>query len=772
MSEILARRGLDAGALLADETLFHLANGYIGVRGNFEEGYPEGYGTVRGTYLNGFHDIHAIRHPELLFGFPETGERIVNVTDAQTLRLFADGERMVLSPAATEDFERSLDAESGVALRRFTWRSRRGARLRVEIRRLVSFATRELFAVEYRLTCLGPAADILLEAVLDGDVANYQDTGDPRVSNVAFKPLAVRSVEAGLGEGGAAQLYVESRAGGNGLDLACLSEIALSGGSGKAGCAIEVRVAARSASCLISGRLAEGEDLVLTRKNVYVDTRHHEALRRDAGLVLGGLEMDGFRELEEKQRAFLADFWEGSEVRVGGGEGVTEGLRFNLFQLLQCGPVDGLSSVPAKGLSGEGYEGHYFWDTEIYMLPFYTYTNPRIARGILAYRHSILGAARERARAMGHKRGAAFPWRTIAGRECSAYYPSGSAQYHINADIAYAVWRYFEATDDLTFMVDYGAELLIETARIWIELGHFLGGDFRIDAVTGPDEYTCLVNNNYYTNAMAKYNLENASRVEELLARRDPAALARVAARTGLGADEAQGWRRAAAAMYLPHDEALGISAQDDSFLKKARWDFEGTPEENYPLLLHYHHLTICRYQVCKQADAVLAHLLLPGLVGGETAEKTYNYYEALTTHDSSLSYAAFSAMAARLGDAEKAYRYFAKTARLDIDDSHGNTKDGLHAANIGGTWFALVLGFGGFDPGGERPSLAPILPGTWDSLGFRLLFRGRSLEVGARREAGGATKVELALLHGEPLEIVVYGRAYLLEGRLRVERG
>jgi alpha,alpha-trehalose phosphorylase len=757
MSHLISREGLKPERLVLEETLFHTANGYLGVRAAFEEGYPEGVPSVRGTYINAFYDTHQIRHPEKLFAFPETGEKIVAVTDAQGIELFADGERMVLVPDRVESFARHLDMDAGIATRSFTWKTERGKRLALHVRRLCSLARPELFAVQYGIEALDAGVQLLLASRLEGNVANHYDESDPRVSASVFKPLRVLAAEARIVED-RGEIFVESVTRNTGFHLAVLGMVEAPGAEGW-----QASASATGGEILLRRSLRAREQLVLVRKTVYADSIRHPdpaaAARRLAAAVLPL----PFELLAREQADRLRSYWEAAEVTVEGDPSAAEGLRFGLFQLLQSAPRDGRSNIPAKGLSGEGYEGHYFWDTEIYMAPFFIYTNPALARDLLVYRHSILDGARRHARDMGQIRGAAYPWRTIAGRECSAYYPSGSAQYHINADIAYAYWRYFEATGDIDFMARIGAEVLFETARTWLEIGHFASGQFRIESVTGPDEYTCLVDNNYYTNAMARFHLSKAVEVRALLREREPRALAELESRISLGEEEVESWARAARSMYLPHDAARDLTPQDDGFLKKAPWDLAATPASGHPLLLHYHHLAIIRRQVCKQADAVLAHFLLPEIAAASTVKNSYLYYERITTHDSSLSYAVFSAMAARLGDVEKAHRYFNETVRLDLDDVQGNAKDGIHAANMGGAWLALVFGFGGFRPLGDAIAVDPVLPAAWSGISFRIAYRGRSLRVAARRAPDGRVATTVELVAGGPLEVERAGRRLLL---------
>ena len=758
VSYVLETRGFDRRKFPLEETLYHTANGYLGVRANFEEGYAEGVKEIRGTYINGFFDTHPISHPEKLYGFPVIGEKILNVTDVQGISVLVDGSRMILDEGNHDDYRRYLDMKKGVAGRNFVWRTPEGKRISVEVRRLASFVHREVFAIEYRLTAIDPASIGIRSTVL-GRVGNFFDPSDPRVSGEPFAPLEVVSTEAW--ETG---VTMESRAKSTGHRLRTQVDHSLR--TAFRGEVPPGEVVTENGEALFDWRLdmAGGESLTLFKCALFTDSlRSPDGLPLPSGTLKDLLE-GGFDFLVEGQEAFLDVFWREAGIKIEGDDHTLAALRYNLFSLLQSVSRDSTASIPAKGLSGEGYEGHYFWDTEIYMLPLFLYTRPGIARKLLEYRHTALPGAREHARELGHTRGAAFPWRTITGRECSAYYPSGSAQYHINADIAYAVWRYWEATGDEDFLVSGGAEILFETARIWMEAGHFSGGRFHICTVTGPDEYTCLVDDNYYTNRMARKNLETAVAVHDFLKERHREDLEALGRTIYLEDDEPASWKRAAGTMVVLYDSERDINPQDASFLTKPVWDFEATPEDHYPLLLHYHHMALIRHQVCKQADVVLAHVLLGGEGAESTVGNSFSYYESVTTHDSSLSYAAFAIMAARLGDAEKAYGYFSKTATLDLDDTHGNTKDGIHAANMGGTWLSLVWGFGGFRPRGAMPSFSPVLPEKWKSLVFRIRYQGSTVEI--RAGHSGATA---RLIDGPPTNIEVYGTVLRLEEELFV---
>ena len=450
----------------------------------------------------------------------------------------------------------------------------------------------------------------------------------------------------------------------------------------------------------------------------------------------------GFDRILLEQEQYMEDFWKRSDVRISDIDPnrakrstieIQQAIRFNLFHILQAAGRADTLGVAARGLTGSAYEGHYFWDTEIYLLPFLIYTSPRIAKNLLLFRYHMLDNARDRAKELNQK-GAMFPWRTINGQEASAFYAAGTAQYHINADIIYALKKYVNATGDEEFLHHYGTEMLIETARLWSDLGFFSeqkGGKFCIHGVTGPDEYNTVVNNNAYTNLMARENLRYATETLETLSEKHPKIYAALSSKTDLEKDEVKEWRRAAENMYIPYDEINGIHLQDDAFLDKEIWDLQNTPPENFPLLLFYHPLVIYRYQVIKQADVVLAMFLLGRHFSPEQKKQNFDYYDPLTTGDSSLSSCIQSIVAAEIGYEEKAFEYATAATLMDLADIGGNVTDGCHIASMGGTWMALIYGFGGMrDDDGIltfKPRHAPDQPAK---LRFPLTYRGQILDV------------------------------------------
>lgn len=734
--------------ILVDESLFFTGNGYLGVRGNFEEGLQTGQKTIRGTYLNAFHDSVTIPYGEKLYAFPDTQQKLLNIIDSQTIEIYLGEERFSLDEGEVLSFERHLHLDKGFSERIIEWRSPSGNEIKLIFKRLVSFIQKELLIQKVELESPHYKGQIKIVSTINGDVSNYIDTSDPRVSSSHAKLLNVTGVKQMDGVS-----YVECETTNTKLKTACAATYQLTNPF--------KRINHLDANSITSEFIFDfSEKAFFEKKSIFVDTlRHGEELFASVLYVQKKLEVKDFAQISAEQEAYLGNFWSHADIEIKGDLALQEGIRFNIYHLLQSTGRDRYSNIAAKGLSGEGYEGHYFWDTEIYIFPVFLMTQPEMARRLLLYRYSILDQARNHAKEMGHRKGALFPWRTISGTECSSYFPAGSAQYHISADIAYSFVQYYLVSGDMAFMRDVGAEVLFETARLWADTGHFDGDSFKIDAITGPDEYTCIVNNNYYTNAMAKHNLQWAVKVYHLLESMDPEAFSALSKRIGLEQKEAEIWHKASEQMYLPFDEALGINPQDDTFLQKAVWDFEATPKENFPLLLHYHPLTLYRYQVCKQADTVLAHFLLEDLEDLETIRKSYNYYEKITTHDSSLSSCVYSIMASKLGLKQKAYDYFIETARLDLDNTHGNTKDGLHMANMGGTWLAIVFGFAGLRIKEEGIFLAPALPDKWEGYSFSFQFKGRKIWIEKTEK-----QLNMQLLAGEPLTLTVYNQPYHLE--------
>lgn len=728
---------LDLGVLDQTGSVFALANGHLGLRGNLDEGEPAG---LSGTYLNGFYEQRPLPYAEAGFGYPEAGQTVVNVTNGKIIRLLVDDEPFDVRLGELHSHERSVDFREGVLRRRAQWRSPAGRQVRVTSARLVSLTHRGVAAVRYEVEPLDVPARFVVQSELIANEPSVTAAPDPR--GAAPLDAALRSEHVTHHGARVVLAHVTRR---SELRMTAAMDHVVEGPPG-------TRTTTSASEDLgrvtITAHVAPGERLRVVKLLAYgwSGQRTGGALRDQVRAVLDEACHVGWDGLLASQRACLDDFWERADVRLDGDAELQQAVRFALFHTLQAGARTERRAIAAKGLTGPGYDGHAFWDTETFVLPVLTYTAPHAAADALRWRHATVGAARDRAALLGFA-GAAFPWRTIDGQECSGYWPAGTAAFHVAADIADAVGRYQAASDDEAFEREAGLELLVETARLWRSLGYYdADGRFCVDGVTGPDEYSALADNNVYTNLMAQRNLRLAA---DAVGRR-----AARAAELGVATSEAGSWLDAAAAMRVPYDERLGVHPQASGFTGHDRWDFERTTPERYPLLLHYHYVDLYRKQVVKQADLVLAMHLRGDAFTGPQKARNFAYYEALTVRDSSLSACTQAVIAAEVGHLELAYDYFAEAALMDLDDLEHNPRGGLHIAALAGAWLAAVAGFGGMRDHDGALSFAPRLPTRLTGLAFGMCFRGRRLRVEVDHH-----DARYRLLQGPPLQVTHHGQ-------------
>jgi alpha,alpha-trehalose phosphorylase len=736
------------------ETMLALGNGYLGMRGCPEEGGPN---AENATLINGFYEPRPILYPEEAYGFAKTGQTILSVTDSKIIKLFVDDEPFSLPDANLLSYDRRLNMKSGTLDREILWETPTGKQVLITSRRLVSFVDRHVAAISYHVTLLNAAASIVIssEMAVHGQ-SQFKASNDPRQTTAfAERTLHHRASYAKDRRIVLCHATEKSR-----LTLACATDHIM-----ETACAQSYKATHSDdfgqVAFVVDAQL--GCTIHLSKFMVYHTSQiaSAEELCGRAEWTLDRTVDQRFQHLLASQEQYMDEFWHRSDVQVRNiREDRTkrttietqQAIRFNLFHILQASARSDDTGVAAKGLTGQAYEGHYFWDTEIYVLPFLTYTSPWIAKNILTFRYKMLPQARARAKELGH-RGALFPWRTISGEEASAYYAAGTAQYHINADIMYALRKYVQATGDELFLWECGAEMLVETARLWLDLGFYSqakGGKFCINSVTGPDEYNTVVNNNTYTNLMARENLRYAAQTVETMRAENPNSYNALVSKTALDPSEVNDWALAAESMYVPYDEKLRIFPQDDSFLDREPWDFRNTPSDRYPLLLFYHPLNIYRKQVIKQADVVLAMFLLGDAFSLEEKKRNFEFYDPLTTGDSSLSSCVEAIIAVQTGNMEKAIRYGMAALLMDLADVGGNVKDGCHIASMGGTWMMLTYGFGGMRDDDGTLSFRPRrAPEDQAILQFPLVYRGQALQVRI-----GLEDVEYALQAGEYLAI------------------
>ncbi|HEV2681119.1 MAG TPA: glycosyl hydrolase family 65 protein, partial [Rhodanobacter sp.] len=732
---LLTRHGTDPAGFAQDESLFALANGTLGVRGNLEESDS----ASQATLLSAVWERTPIEYHERFPGFASHTDTRIPVADAARIHLRLGDTPVRLDQGEWLYFERALDLRNGCYRRRLRWRSPEGATLEIEAERIVSLEDAGLLAIHYRVRSLDYTGSITLESSISTAREAAEQGFDPRIGSRIDGGLSTYDARAEEDLAWVGQQTTHS-----GIRLICAQRHEHAG-------ELQFRhanLAPHGITQVYEGVLAPGQTVVLDKYVAYVFTppfardqaedQENDLLARARASLDTAIAL-GYPALLARQAQVLSTLWTQADLAIDGDPAIEQALRFNLFHVFQSSSRDSHGTTAAKGLTGEGYEGHYFWDAEVFMLPVLATLAPELVRAMLTYRHRTLDNARRHARELNHSRGALYAWRTISGDECSSYFPSGSAQYHINAAVAWAIRLYVDVSGDETFLREHGAEMIIETARIWLEIGHFSArhdGAFCIHEVTGPDEYSALVDNNHYTNRLAQRHLQDAANVADWMALTYPVEHAALSARIALHADEAVQWRRAAEAMHLPVDAALGIFPQDDGFLDKPLLPAGlAATSTLQPLLLRLHPLTIYRHQVCKQADTLLALVLAGEQIDVAAKRRNFDYYEGVTVHDSTLSASTFAVLAAEVGHANKADRYFMDTLRVDLDDLHGNAAHGLHMAAMAGSWLALTWGFGGLRVHGGMPALAPTLPAAWKSYRFGLRWRDAHLRIEVNRD-------------------------------------
>lgn len=656
---LLTLKDLSTNSIGNIETLFAQANGFIGVRASYpvltEDSTP-------GSFVNGFFESHNIIYGENAYGYAKSHETMVKLFDFRSISIIVGNEHFM--SLISED--RQLDMKKGILSESFIYQSLSGRQILIELESFTSHKDRTVYAQKWKIKALNFSDIIFVKQSAHHIKINSESQFDPRIREASVELV---------------------------FDSNSFSTI-----NSKQVLFFEFPTINKEFE------LVEGNSISFTQLYRLSKENHFSTL--------------DYEELKEEQIKIFEQFWKSSDVILDGDKNLQKGIRFNLYHLFNSAGRDGISNFGAKGLTGEGYEGHYFWDTEMYILPFFIFTQPEIAKQLLRYRLSKLRLARERAYELGFK-GVLFPWRGISGNETSAYYPAGTAQFHINADIAYAFSLYDKVTGDREFILE-SRELIFETARFWMSFGFFSERGFEIHEVTGPDEYTALVNNNYYTNKMVQHNLNYA--VE-------------LANRFNECNKEKLEWQRAADSIVLGYDEIRQLTKQDDSFLDKEVWDFENTSNESYPLLLHFHPIKIYKHQVLKQADTLLAHVLFP--IDKEQEERDYNYYEPLTTHDSSLSKAIYGIIASRLGKSDEALDFFSSSAIMDLEDSQGNASHGIHAANMAGSWLGLVYGFAGLRIENGELRISNFLPKNIKRLSFNITLKGVRKNIVIEQEKG-----------------------------------
>lgn len=740
-----------------NETTFALSNGYIGTRGTFEENYDFDIETgLEGNFINGFYEQEPIRYGEWNFGFPTESQSLLNLPNVKTVRFYIEDELFDMRQGTISNYQRVLHMKEGTLERNLIWTSPNGKRVQIRTERMVSFVKKNWMEQLYEITLLDSNSQITFVSELDADIENHTRKTNPLVDYGPFgRRLYPDKIEADQ-----EILFYQGTTKNSNLTMAC-------------GCFHKILAENYTLQASKSEFKAEFTYKLEAKKQVPVRVEKYiaytstldepkEQLEEFIKKELEESKNIGYEKIRQMQITYMHNFWEGADIQIDGDNALQQGLRFNLFHIMQGAGRDGKTGMGAKGLTGEGYEGHYFWDTEMYVLPVLVFTDPALAKSLLHFRFATLEQAKERARILGHQKGALYPWRTINGTEASTYYPLGTAQYHINADIAYAFWLYYTVTKDYDFLKEEAVEVLCETARVWADVGSFAkckGNRYCICCVTGPDEYNALVDNNFYTNLMARENLRAALKALEII-KEDKESYNKLIHKIGLTDDECILWQKIMKKMYLPYDEQLGIYPQDDGFLMRKQWDDSKIPEEKRHLLYeNYHPLFVFRQRMSKQADAILGFYLHSNFFTKEEIKKNYDFYQTVTLHHSSLSTCIFGIVACQIEYYEEAFRYFTESARMDLDDYHNNFYAGIHAANMAGTWQAMVNGFAGMRVNNGKLEFHPFLPDSWNGYRFLITYQRSRLEVNVSKG-----EVMVTLKNKIPVSLWLGEKEYKLE--------
>lgn len=743
----LTERDFGLNNLNHTESLFALGNGYMGIRGVYDETDVETQDKeIPGMYINEVYEKEEYKHLWDCKGFARAEQFTVNLTDWRFVSVYIDGEKACFSNGTIKNHTRVLDMERGVLERKFEWESSNGKKILVSSVRMLNMKRVHSAQISYSVTPLN--FDGMIELV--SQVKTINDTngikatkkGESGITN-GIRYVTLRTIKTDIMVAMACShktygdlIEETEKEGENGFDYIIKMDVK----EGKT-VSLEKYVAFYTS--------ADGTDNEIKSAVNEVKTNMS----------------DGFSALAYEQKSFWNRHWEKGNVVIKGNKKDDFAVRFNLFHLRQQVPSEGAKSVGATGLTGYSYSGKIFWDTEMYIIPYINYTRPEETKEMLMYRYKILDKARKRAKELDGV-GALYSWCSIDGDETSVVFEASTAEYHIECDVAYAINRYYRSTGDEEFLYNYGAEILFETARFMFGRGEYIeeqDGRFCLNAVCGPDEYACGVNNNFYTNMMLKFHFLFAVEVYEKIKREAGDVLTVLEKKTGVSEEEVMNWKQAAEKMYYRYNERLGIFEQDDSFVTNSPVDMDSVPK-NFDVRMIMHPLDLWRKQILKQADVVMLMFVLGENYSLEEKKANYEYYEPKTNHGSSLSPAVHSIVANEVGKYNEAYDYFKSAAYMDLCDFKKNASSGIHMACLGGTWMNVVNGFLGMRDYKDKLIFNPHLPKEWESCELNFVYSGSEIKIKAEQD-----KTEFILLAGNAVEFECCGKIYTLSDKLTI---
>lgn len=744
--------GFDPARNRISESLFSLGNGKMGQRGNFEEQYSGD--SLQGNYIAGVYYPDPTRVGWWKNGYPEYFAKVLNAPDWTGLHLTLNGEELDLASCRIRSFRRTLDMKRGCLIREFSVEMGDGSIFKVEALRFISIVDKEAGAIRYRIRPVNRAGEIRVSACVDADVQN-EDAN----YNEKFWDEECRS-----GEGLRGYLISRTKKLDFRVSIGISISLEVNGRKTEADCTLEERDKFIALRCGIE--TGKGEELTIYKYAAVLSSFDHEkeGLLNDTKSSLDRILAKGFDKMLEEHTFAWAEKWTNSDIVIKGDVAAQQGIRFNIFQLDQTytGEDERLNIGP-KGFTGEKYGGSTYWDTEAYCVPFYLCTaDQEVARNLLKYRYKHLGKAIENAQKLGFSDGAAlYPMVTMNGEECHNEWEITFEEIHRNGAIAYAIYNYINHTGDMDYLVAYGLETLIALSRFWSQRVNFSASKqaWVILGVTGPNEYENNVNNNWYTNLMAGWTLEYTIEAMEYVRSKEPGRFGDLVERTGFVEEEALKWRDISDRMYLPQDRETGIFLQQDDYLEKDQVPVRALDPDQRPINQKWSWDRILRSCYIKQADVLQGIYFFDERFDEETIRRNFEFYEERTVHESSLSPCVHSILASRIGDREKAYEMYLRTARLDLDDYNNEASQGCHITSMAGTWMSIVEGFGGKRVREGRLGFSPSLPGQWKAYSFKINFRGKLLKVEVSR-----SHVSITNESGKAADLLLYGRPLRIE--------
>lgn len=739
----VVEEGFDPERNRVSESIFSLGNEYMGVRGYAEEGYSGDH--LLGSYFNGLFEEMAI--PAHYKGIIRSLRYMVNAVDWLYTRITIGGEQLDLATSRFSDYRRVLDFKTGVYTRELTWHLQQGGSVKLRFERVVSMTKSNLGGQRITLTPVDFDGAAVIESGLDFSIIHEdvkQNLWTVAKQEQADGLYAVLGSTIKTGN----RLFSSFKA-----DSEAMTEVKTITGDKYLGLKANLK--------LTQGQAAVFEKRVVnyTEKNTAAADSDVWAKGSELAHSLTG---QSFDELLQDQAAYWSRIWSTSDIVIEGDPDNQQGIRFCIFQLYQTYHGDNPGfNIGAKGLTGEAYRGLAFWDTESYCLPFYIFNNPKAAKNLLEFRYKSLPEAKQRAIDVDCE-GAFYPISTIDGTESCDLWQHSNLQLHVGTAISYGIWHYVKITGDKQFLYGKGVEMLIEISRFYATRGQWgqKSGQYGYYGVMGPDEFQLMVNNNTYTNFMAKKLFEYTLEAVQDMKSAAEGQFAELAGKLGLQEEELENWRKLADNMKILRDEETGIYEEHDGFFDMPHIDIHSIPVTQFPLYSNWSYDRLYRYDMIKQPDVLMFLFLHNQSFSLEEKRANYEFYEPKTIHESSLSPSIHSILAAEIGRHEEAYKFFEFATRLDLDNYNRNTREGLHTTSIAAAWMNIVYGFGGMRSDGAELVFNPTIPAPWSSYSFNITYRNSVIAVKVDKE-----HVEMRTTSGEPVEAAVYGKPCIIGG-------